>query len=329
VIKISIIIPVYNAERYIVRCIESILCQTFSDWELILINDGSTDASGRICDEFAIEDDRIVVIHQDNHGVSCARNLGMKLAKGKYLLFIDADDYIDIKMLEKMLYPAETYDVDIVLCDIEISPSIKLDIPINKILEHDFIMGILYPLWFNGGCNLNSVCAKLYRREMFLHHEIWFENRKRGEDWLFNITLFQYVRSIYYIPLPLYTYVRHADSAMAAFLPEQFDLWIENRRIWYNIIQKYGLSVDYESSNTQWVKKVLCYLILMISQDSQYQKKLYHILHSAEFHTACLNSYRIESVSFQIVKILITHNRLTEAIFLLKLMSWWIYKRKK
>ncbi|WP_297900490.1 glycosyltransferase [uncultured Parabacteroides sp.] len=326
---ISIIVPVYNVESYLSCCIDSILNQTFSDWELLLINDGSKDGSGTICDLYASRNNRIRVFHQVNQGVSSARNQGIELAKGKYLMFIDADDYVAENILEKMLYPAEIYNIDVVLCGVTTSSDIKLNIPTYRVLQHDFIMNGLYPLWFNGGCNLNSVCAKLYRRKVFLNNDIRFENRRRGEDWLLNIKLFQRIRNIYYLPLPLYIYVRHADSAMTAYLPEQFELWIENRNIWHHIIEKYRLRIDDKSFNTQWITKVFYYLLFVVYSDNQYRKKLANILHSKELYSACLNSYLVRPYSFQLLKILLKWHRHIEIIFLLKIMSWWIYKHSK
>ncbi|MBP3354658.1 MAG: glycosyltransferase family 2 protein [Bacteroidales bacterium] len=92
--KLSIIVPVYNVEEYIIECIDSVLSQTYKDWELILVNDGSTDNSGKICDEYALKDNRINVIHKENEGLSSARNAGIDVAKGEYITFIDSDDVL-------------------------------------------------------------------------------------------------------------------------------------------------------------------------------------------------------------------------------------------
>src|SRR5690606_27273688 len=92
--KVSVIIPVYNAEKYLRECIDSVLAQTFDDFELLLINDGSTDGSGKICDEYAQKDARVKVFHKENGGVSSARNLGLDNAKGEWITFIDSDDWI-------------------------------------------------------------------------------------------------------------------------------------------------------------------------------------------------------------------------------------------
>jgi glycosyltransferase involved in cell wall biosynthesis len=97
--QISIIVPVYNAENYLNRCVDSILTQTFTDFEIILVNDGSSDNSGAICDEYALKDNRIKVIHKRNGGVSSARNIGIENSIGKWITFIDADDYIEAGFL--------------------------------------------------------------------------------------------------------------------------------------------------------------------------------------------------------------------------------------
>ena len=100
-IVLSIIIPVYNVEQYINQCIESILIQTYHDYEIILIDDGSTDSSGEICDTYAQKDSRVKVVHKINGGVSSARNIGLQMIKGKYLTFIDPDDFINIDTYEE------------------------------------------------------------------------------------------------------------------------------------------------------------------------------------------------------------------------------------
>lgn len=112
--KLSVIVPVYNTEKYIRECIDSILAQTFTDFELILVDDGSTDSSGAICDEYAIKDERIQVIHQENGGITVARKSGVRVAQGEYVTFVDSDDWIDKDMYHIML-KQET--ADIVICN--------------------------------------------------------------------------------------------------------------------------------------------------------------------------------------------------------------------
>ena len=100
---VSCIIPVYNTEKYLPRCIESVLAQTFVDWEMLLIDDGSTDASGSICDEYAAKDERIRVFHKENGGISSARNVGLNYAQGEWIFFVDSDDSLPKTSLESLL----------------------------------------------------------------------------------------------------------------------------------------------------------------------------------------------------------------------------------
>lgn len=100
---VSCIIPVYNTQKYLPRCIESVLAQTFVDWEMLLIDDGSTDASGSICDEYAAKDERIRVFHKENGGISSARNLGLNYAQGEWIFFVDSDDSLPKTSLESLL----------------------------------------------------------------------------------------------------------------------------------------------------------------------------------------------------------------------------------
>lgn len=116
---ISIIIPVYNVEPYIEKCIESVINQTYQDLDIILVNDGSTDLSGDICDKYSKLDSRIRVIHQKNSGQSKARNVGISIARGEYIGFVDSDDYIELNMYEKLINTMEQYNADIVECAVK------------------------------------------------------------------------------------------------------------------------------------------------------------------------------------------------------------------
>ena len=115
--SVSVIVPVYKAESFLSNCINSILNQTYRDLEVILVDDGSPDFSGQICEEYAEKDDRVKVIHQKNAGAAAARNCGLKAAAGKYIAFVDSDDWIDRDMYEKMVEAAEIQNCDLVVCD--------------------------------------------------------------------------------------------------------------------------------------------------------------------------------------------------------------------
>ena len=114
---ISVVIPVYNVESYLTECVDSVVCQSYTDWEAILVDDGATDSSGRICDEYARKDPRIRVIHRENGGLSAARNTGLAEAKGEYVYFLDSDDYILPQTLEHLLETARRERADVVFFD--------------------------------------------------------------------------------------------------------------------------------------------------------------------------------------------------------------------
>lgn len=115
--KISVIVPIYKVEKYICRCVDSILCQSYHNLEIILVDDGSPDGCPAICDEYARQDERVLVIHQKNQGLSAARNAGLEKANGKYIFFADSDDFIDENVIKVMVESAEEKDADLVLCN--------------------------------------------------------------------------------------------------------------------------------------------------------------------------------------------------------------------
>ena len=115
--KISVLVPVYNTEKYIKKCIDSIKSQTITDWELILVDDGSTDDSGKICDEYAKQDEKITVYHKKNEGISATREFAVQHANGTYIQFVDSDDWIDADMLERMYGAAQAKNLDVVGCN--------------------------------------------------------------------------------------------------------------------------------------------------------------------------------------------------------------------
>lgn len=170
---ISIIVPVYNVEKYINRCVDSILAQSYVDWELILVDDGSTDNSGKICDDYAKENIKISVFHKANGGVSSARNLGITKANGDYITFIDSDDWIDSDYLENF-----KLGNDLSLQGIQNGCHIVMYEP-KDIIETP---GAYY---LYKGYVFGPVC-KLYRRDVILRHKIYFdESLSFGEDILF------------------------------------------------------------------------------------------------------------------------------------------------
>lgn len=213
--KLSVIVPIYNVEQYLERCIESILNQTFQDFELILVDDGSPDGSPRIIDEYVNKDNRIIALHQVNGGVSNARNNGLKHASGKYVSFIDPDDWIDNHMFQECVSYAERNDLDVVACNIDSF------YPDGTIAQHpisfsgimsakEFVLHIFDKprTIFGGGCN------KLFKRSMI--SDCFDESLRICED---NLFLIQYCRNIQnggVINKPFYHVFERENSATRA-----------------------------------------------------------------------------------------------------------------
>ena len=167
--RISVIVPVYNVEKYLSRCVDSILGQTFSDLEVILVNDGSKDTSGSICDSYVAKDTRVRVIHKENGGLSSARNAGIDAAVGEYLAFVDSDDWIEPEMYETMLGLIETYGADLVCAgryDVDGETGEKtvgLCPEKEERISSEEMVGKIF-LW--DGCD-SSACDKIYHRSLF------------------------------------------------------------------------------------------------------------------------------------------------------------------
>ena len=206
--KLSVIIPVYNVERYLRQCLDSILVQTFTDIELIVVDDGSTDQSGKICDEYAEKDSRIVVIHKKNGGLADARNAGLDVISGEYIAFVDSDDWICPQMYETLLRYQEKTDADIVSCKIhffsddgkinDVWPKIEQDYIYNKrdFIDHFFpdIKRSIMP----------SVCNKIFKKIVF--ETIRFPLGRRYEDAYIQLDIYDSAKKIAIINEPLYEY---------------------------------------------------------------------------------------------------------------------------
>lgn len=236
---VSIIIPIYNAERYISKCIDSILNQTFTNFELFLINDGSSDNSGKLCNDYASEDKRITVIHKNNSGVSKTRNKGLDIANGDWIMFVDSDDWIEPQTLERAIKIGSNYQADIVgfnlFVDIE-DKAIKTN-PIKPdfiVREKDqskyFIIDTMVPRYDLKKNNVNisisnirSSCAKLFSKSIC--DNIRFkENLEIGEDMIFCMFAYNTANKIVFFNEYLYHYTKNTNSAMHQFKPNILEI---------------------------------------------------------------------------------------------------------
>ena len=211
--ELSIIVPVYKVEKYLPKCIDSIQTQTFSDFELILIDDGSPDRCGEICDEYAAKDSRIVVIHQNNAGVSAARNAGLDIAKGTYIGFVDSDDWIEPNMYQLLVAAAEGHRADVSICGSnewsENGTLLRSDLQEKGVFDQDQLLNAMYsvpnPL---GGILWN----KLLRRKN-INSVRFHEDLRNCEDNVFLVESFFHVSSGVKIPTPLYNVLLRQNSA--------------------------------------------------------------------------------------------------------------------
>lgn len=203
--KISLVMPVYNVEAYLQEAVESVLHQTCPDWELILVDDGSTDSSGAMCDEWATRDERIKVIHTTNGGLSHARNTGLAAASGKWVLFPDSDDRLDKRTLEILLRNAD--DVDVVICMLEEFPHKKVYQAMKEPVRYESFADTARDFCSLHGMHIfSSACTKMYRRERIRMR--FDENVRHMEDILFNLEYLPICRGIRIIPDVLYQYRR-------------------------------------------------------------------------------------------------------------------------
>jgi len=222
---ISIIVPVYNTESYLHRCIDSILTQTFIDFECILVNDGSHDNCPTICNEYAEKDVRVLVIHQKNGGSSDARNTGLCKAKGEWIGFVDSDDWIEPDMFEKMYVKAISENCDMVWCDYYMGylhGSKYIKAQIENLEKTDIIKKI-----FAGQLH-GSVCNKLIKKNISLCNSIYFPSANFMEDFVFIIQNLYYAEKIGYVSNALYHYEFNPNSITNNKTGIRVEEWCKN-----------------------------------------------------------------------------------------------------
>lgn len=251
---ISIIIPVYNVKSYLDVCIQSVIQQDYTNFECILVDDGSTDGSSVICDQWAEKDSRIIVIHQANSGVSSARNKGLERAKGKYIGFIDSDDWIDVDYLSTMANCMDDKKIDLVVSglyqeftdgsSVSYAPQQSLTFELNSDHTELFVM-------LNDQNLLYGPVVKLYKNDIIRHHQIQFDPQvSYGEDLLFNYQYLDHVRTIVCISESHYHYRILGSGTLSSKLrPEQFNTdyrewkilqsFYQRHRLWSPVAQNY------------------------------------------------------------------------------------------
>lgn len=206
----SMILPVYNVEKYLKRCLTSILNQNFTEYEIILVDDGSTDLSGKICDEYSNQYPFIQTIHKENGGLSSARNEGLKRASGKYIFMIDSDDWIEDNALEKLYDYTKNQDIDIVKFDYIRQPENKKKTSIlEEGLRRNEELKTIIPLVLKETGKVNfSAWGHIYRNSFLKQNDLRFVSERiiGSEDYLFNLQAYCQAKSLLVIPEFLYNY---------------------------------------------------------------------------------------------------------------------------
>ncbi len=220
--QVSVIIPIYNVEKYLPRCIDSVLTQSMQDFEIILVNDGSPDNCGKICDDYSLKDSRILVVHKENGGLSDARNAGLSVAKGKYIYFLDSDDYILPNLLETLLYEmkqsCDSASVTYV-CSWDDGKTYHQHMEENTFLlvtgEEKYRFMLHKFMRYKVGHNATS---RMYSRDRIEKLGLRFQENKRiyAEDLCFNLCYLADAHKIVSMDKPLYIYTIREDSITGA-----------------------------------------------------------------------------------------------------------------
>ena len=225
---LSIIIPVYNGEKYISKCLNSVLSQTYTNIELIIINDGSTDNSYQLLQKYAQEDNRIILINQENAGSSLTRNTGIKYAKGEYITFVDIDDYVEKDAYEKVMDKLQD-DIDIACFSVSCDYT-KENYSISKILKSG-----IYPKaeavkeLFNNDI-FNALWNKIYKATLIKDKDYFPHEFNQGEDLIFNCKVFKQANKILLLDDIFYHYIYQENATMISSFTKNNDLVLKNKQ---------------------------------------------------------------------------------------------------
>lgn len=286
---ISIVVPVYNAQSTIANTISSILNQNYTSIEVVIINDGSTDNTSFLCNKLAAQDSRIVYKEITNSGPAHARNVGINLATGDYLAFVDADDTVEPEMYSVMCEFSISNELDITCCGYnEVRSGIrkKVNVPFEKaVLDSSESRNILHNIYYNENLNgLGSLWNKLYKRSFLMSNGLEInEALVRGEDYWFNFEAFKYSPKFGYIESALYNYhVDSLNSVMKSFRLNQFEAFVYDYKV---LAKNYTNEFDWDKTRVQrrFYLDVLEYLYLLLGQDEDYSVKFESIVLSKDF----------------------------------------------
>lgn len=241
-VNVTIITPVYNREHLVVTTIRSVLNQTYCNFELLLIDDGSTDGSLEMCKTYEKKDSRIRVFHKENGGVSSARNLGLRFSKGKYITFLDSDDTIEPDFFEKILATIKKFDADIVFSNAN-NPgkTITSDFVLNDSMQIKKSISDFYYL-----VPSNNLAGNLYKKELILHG--FDEGQKISEDFLFNLQYLAKSKKIVYSPIVGYISPDIPRVSITRnFVENEFEMYVNSQKALIDFVGREHISADLEN----------------------------------------------------------------------------------
>lgn len=249
--KISVIVPVYNVEKYLSRCIDSLIRQSYSNIEILLVDDGSKDESLSICKEYEAKDSRIHVFHKENEGLGLTRNYGVEQATGEYITFVDSDDYLTLDAIDSMVKKAVETDADVVIAshyyknkkqEIELSERLYCGTEIKEIL--------MVHMMGNNGNQLDALSytawGKLYKKEIFTKNRLLFPSERKliWEDLAFSVEAYPLCEKVYILHKPVYYYCFNEGSLTHTYNPNKINLVMILYRYMKKRIQELNLSAD-------------------------------------------------------------------------------------
>lgn len=334
--EISVIVPVYNVEQDLQHCINGILAQSYTDFELILINDGSPDRSGAICEQYAEKDARIRVIHQENQGSGPARNAGIKAAQGKYLYFCDPDDKTEPNLLKDNLQLAEQYGANLIVFGyFDEKDTGKGKAVIEKYAEEQWLeekmmfrqaFGKLYEYHL-----MNTLWNKLYRRDFLIEHACWFSNQRVGQDTLFNYQVYAEMERVYIHSGIYYHYVQdRQDSSTNRFRKDRFQMRHEETVQFEQLLEHWGWKETYQHLiDNDWINTFYVGANNVIQHNSpltaRAQKNELRRMQQTPKVQAVLEEVPISTINSSFMKMVIASMKYTPipaAYYLFQLRQW-------
>jgi len=273
--KISVIIPVYNSERYLDKCVQSVLSQSYKNIEVILINDGSTDNSKAICKNFVEMDNRVLFINKKNGGASSARNAGIDMATGEYIGFVDSDDWIEPTMYEILKNNMETYATDISICGQWQNQKLvgKLNSAQIEVYNQAKALEIMLDATLYGW----SLCNKLFQSNLVKKYKL-NDRILTGEDLLFHWIAFRKIKNVCYDPRPLHHVVTRQDSLGHILDTQHLNSYMKVTRIIYKTAKQEGENEIFEKFFSGFIGTAVSVArSILIHNDRQY-KRLFTVL---------------------------------------------------